>query len=233
MFSTISCCTMHRKGEHAAAFRQAIRHRLHECDAKDGDATPNRHVMISDFCWEDCEMSTRKGKRYTTSYKEKEHPKQDPYAILRANRGRAICRRCGAIYAKKRWHLDEEESRKMASSPRVQKIVCPACQKIRDDYPEGIVTLKWSSLPDHEAEIRGLISNVEARAISINPLARVMKVVGRRGGLEVQTTNDRLAQRIGRELVRAFQGAVSYRWAHRDMLLRVEWNGPEQTARSR
>ena len=27
-------------------------------------------------------MSTRQGKRYTTSYKEREHPKQDPYAHI-------------------------------------------------------------------------------------------------------------------------------------------------------
>jgi NMD protein affecting ribosome stability and mRNA decay len=178
-------------------------------------------------------MSTRRGKRYTTSYKEREHPKQDPYAMLRATKGPAVCRRCLAIYVNKRWHFDEAEARKLAASRRTQKLVCPACQKIRDDYPEGVVTVEWSELKDHEAEIRGLIGNVEARALSVNPLARVMKIVKRRNDMEVQTTTDRLAQRLGRELVRAFRGTVTYRWAHRDMLLRVTWNGPEPTARRR
>jgi hypothetical protein len=145
-------------------------------------------------------MSTRKGKRYTTSYKEKEHPRQDPYAMLKAPKGRAVCQNCRAIYANKRWYFDDGEARTLMASPRTQKLVCPACQKIRDDYPEGIVTLKWSDLREHEAEIRGLIGNVEARALSVNPLERVMKIVRRRKDLEVQTTNDRLAQRIGREL---------------------------------
>jgi len=172
-------------------------------------------------------MSTRKGKGYTTSYKKKEQSKQDPYAMLKAPKGPAICRKCKAIYSNKRWHLDEAEARKLGTSPGTQKLVCPACQKIRDDFPEGIVALQWSALRDHEVEIRGLIANVEARAISVNPLERVMKIVRRRKDLEVQTTNDRLAQRIGRELVRAYKGKVTYHWAHRDMLVRVAWQGPE------
>jgi NMD protein affecting ribosome stability and mRNA decay len=177
-------------------------------------------------------MSTRRGKPYTTSYKEKEHPKQDPYAMLRAPKGPAICPKCRAIYANKRWYFDEAEARNLAASTRTQKFVCPACQKIRDDYPEGIVTVKWSALRDYEAEIRGLIANVEARALSVNPLERVMKIVRRRKDLEVQTTNDRLAQRIGRELVRAYKGTVTYHWAHRDMLARVTWEGPEPRDKS-
>ncbi len=174
-------------------------------------------------------MSTRKGKAYTTSYKKRRYPKQDPYEMFKAPKEPAICRRCKAIYADKRWHVDSEEARKLASSPRTQKIVCPACQKIKDDYPEGIVTLKWADLREHEAEIRGLIANVESRAFSVNPLERVMKITRLRNDLEVQTTNDRLAQRIGRELVRAYKGKVTTHWAHRDMLARVAWHGPEQT----
>lgn len=173
-------------------------------------------------------MSTRQSKRYTTSYKEKPHPKQDPYAMLKAPKGPAMCKKCGAIYADKRWRFDETVARKLAGSPRTQKFVCPACQKIRDDYPEGIVTLIWSDLPGHEAEIRGLIANVEARAVSVNPLDRVMKIARRKKELEVQTTNDRLAQRIGRALVRAYKGEAAYSWAHRDMMVRVTWQGPER-----
>jgi len=75
------------------------------------------------------------------------------------------------------WHFDEVKASKLATSPREKKLVCPACQKIRDDYPEGIVTLTWSGLREHDSEIRGLIANVEARAASANPLDRVMKIV--------------------------------------------------------
>lgn len=177
-------------------------------------------------------MSTRKGKRYTTSYKEKQHPKQDPYAMLKAPKGPAMCSTCKAVYLNKRWYVDDHQARRVAASPDVQKLVCPACQKIRDGYPEGIVTVKWSELNDHEAEIRGLIAHVEARAISVNPLDRVMKIDRRRRDLEVQTTNDRLAQRLGRALVRAYKGKAAYKWAHRDMMVRVTWQGPERKRRT-
>jgi hypothetical protein len=113
-------------------------------------------------------MSTRQGKRYTTSYKEREHPKQDPYAMLKAPKGPAICRKCLAIYEDKRWHFDGAAS-KLAASPGRRKLVCPACQKSRDGYPDGIVILTWSDLKEHEPEIRGLIANVEAGAVSVNP----------------------------------------------------------------
>jgi NMD protein affecting ribosome stability and mRNA decay len=177
-------------------------------------------------------MSTKPGKRYDTSYKKKEHPKQDPYAMLKAPKGPAICRKCLAIYADKRWHFDKVQAPKLAVSPRTKKLVCPACQKIKDDYPEGIVTLTWSDLREHEPEIRGLIANVETRAASVNLLDRVMKIVRRKNDLEIQTTSDRLAQRIGRALVRSYKGKAAYHWAHRDMMVRVIWEGPESQPES-
>jgi hypothetical protein len=73
-----------------------------------------------------------------------------------------------------------------------------------------------------------LIANVETRAVSVNPLDRVLKIVRRKQELEVQTTNDRLAQRIGRALVRSYKGKAAYKWAHRDMMVRVTWEGPEK-----
>jgi hypothetical protein len=147
--------------------------------------------------------------------------------MLKATKGPAISRKCLAIYADKRGRFDKFEAPKLAASPRTRKLVCPACQKTRDDYPEGLVTLTWSNLREHEPEIRGLIANVEARAVSVNPLDRVMKIVRRKKELEVQTTNDRLAQRIGCALVRSYKGKAAYSWAHRDMMVRVTWQGPE------
>ncbi|GKS60158.1 hypothetical protein YTPLAS18_36850 [Nitrospira sp.] len=178
-------------------------------------------------------MSTRRGQRYSTSYKKKEYPNQDPYAMRKAPKGVAWCRTCRVIYAKKRWYFDPDEARTLAATPGSQGIICPACQKIRDQYPEGIVTLTWADLPAHDADIRGLITHVESRLMLVNPLDRVMKSTRRRTNLEVQTTTDRLAQRIGRELVKAFKGHVTYHWAHRDMLIRVDWRGPDAAEKTK
>lgn len=178
-------------------------------------------------------MSSRKGKRYTVSYKEKPHPKQDPYAMLKAPKGPVVCRSCQAIYSGKRWYLDRVEASHLLAARTTRTILCPACQKIRDDYPEGIVTLKWPSLRAHEIEIRNLIANVEERAMSINPLERIMKITRVGEDLEVLTTSDQLAQRLGRELVKAYKGRVTTRWAHQDVLARVTWQGPEKKTESK
>jgi NMD protein affecting ribosome stability and mRNA decay len=153
--------------------------------------------------------------------------------MFKAPKGPAVCRKCKAIYANKRWYLDSRKPPKLAEASITQKLLCPACQKMKDDYPEGIVTLKWSDLREREGEIRGLIANVEARAASVNPLDRVMKIARRKKDLEVQTTNDRLAQRLGRALMRAYKGKAEYKWAHRDMMVRVTWKGPETKPKSK
>jgi hypothetical protein len=42
--------------------------------------------------------------------------------------------------------------------------------------------------------------------------------------VEVLTTDEKLAQRIGREIRKAYQGAVSYRWSEDANLVRVNWS---------
>jgi NMD protein affecting ribosome stability and mRNA decay len=170
-------------------------------------------------------MSARTTQRYTESYKKREAAQQDPYAMRRSPKEPAVCPSCHAVYDKKRWTLNARAASRAAAA-EVTRVVCPACRKIRDGYPEGVVTLTWAALKDHEMEIRGLIAHEEARARTTNPLQRVMRIVRRRGGMEVETTTDQFAQRLGRALVRAFHGRVEYQWGHKDKYTRVKWEGP-------
>ena len=69
-----------------------------------------------------------------------------------------------------------------------------------------------------------LIRNEEDRARGFNPLERVMSVRENGfGKLIISTTNEKLAQRLGRAIKRAFHGEVSYTWSHDNKLVRVEW----------
>jgi hypothetical protein len=43
------------------------------------------------------------------------------------------------------------------------------------------------------------------------------------GKIEIATTNEKLAQRLGRALKKAFHGDVTYHWSHDTKLVRVEW----------
>jgi hypothetical protein len=42
-------------------------------------------------------------------------------------------------------------------------------------------------------------------------------------GLDLTTTSEALAHRIGRELVKAFHGRVRYTWSDGERLLRATW----------
>jgi NMD protein affecting ribosome stability and mRNA decay len=148
----------------------------------------------------------------------------DPY-IPKLNHGEtAVCTRCHAIYQRRHWFFDDDLFNRSAVQPQTRHVVCPACHKIQDNYPEGEVVLRGTFLQAHRSEIMNLVSNEEDRAKGLNPLERIVRITEGNGTLLVTTTNEKLAQRIGRALQKAYQGDVSYKWSEDTKYLRVEWN---------
>jgi NMD protein affecting ribosome stability and mRNA decay len=147
----------------------------------------------------------------------------DPY-LSKANLGEgAVCTRCHAVYQRRHWQLDEQLYQQAAALPDTPAVLCPACQKISDNYAQGEVVLRGAFLETHHDEIMNLISNEEERAKGLNPLERIVRVTASAGALTVTTTNEKLAQRIGRALQKAYQGEVSYRWSEDTKYAHVEW----------
>ena len=68
-----------------------------------------------------------------------------------------------------------------------------------------------------------LIRNEEERAKGFNPLERIISISEEKGKLTVLTTDEKLSQRIGRELKKAYQGRTRYRWSEDTKCLRVVW----------
>lgn len=147
----------------------------------------------------------------------------DPYLQKTGNTEIAVCKKCHAIYYNKRWYLDEELYKRKSSLKETGKIMCPACLKIKDKFPGGVVTLTGEFLHEHKEEIMNMIRNEEERAKGFNPLERIMEVTKINKGMEITTTNEKLAQRIARSLERAYQGSVEYKWSSGTKLLRAEW----------
>jgi hypothetical protein len=87
-----------------------------------------------------------------------------------------------------------------------------------------VVTLHGGFLRTHRDEILAIVRNEERRARETNPLERIMAIGEADGSVEVLTTDEKLAQRIGREIRKAYQGAVSYRWSEDANLVRVNWS---------
>jgi hypothetical protein len=95
----------------------------------------------------------------------------------------------------------------------------------------GRVRLEGSYVAGHAAEIRRRVGNVAARAQHTQPERRLVEIEARGRALEVLTTSQKLAHRIGRELQKAFGGSVSYCWSDRSGELLAVWHRDEEPAR--
>jgi NMD protein affecting ribosome stability and mRNA decay len=141
----------------------------------------------------------------------------------------AICAECEAVYTKGRWTFDKD----LLTDDLVNKIgqetttVCPACLKIKDGIPSGIVNIKGSFFNNHQKEIENLLKNEEEKIAFTNPLARIMDIERAKNGLTVTTTTENLAQHFGRALKKAYGGDVHYDFSHENKLARVYWEREE------
>jgi len=160
-----------------------------------------------------------RGKKYSTTYKKK-LVTTDAYLAM-GTQGVGVCESCQAVYRNKRWYVNGDLVK--AGTPTTT-VVCPACLKIRDNFPGGIVTLAGGYVLPNKREIMKLVKNEEDRARGFNPLERVMSIKENgRGSIVISTTNEKLAQRLGRAIKKAFHGKLAYNWSHDNKLVRVDW----------
>jgi uncharacterized protein YifE (UPF0438 family) len=75
-----------------------------------------------------------------------------------------------------------------------------------------------------------ILRNEEARARDKNPLERIMRVEQASGDWKIQTTTEKLAQRLGRAMKKAKGGKVEYKWSHNNKFVRVVWENTNRAA---
>ncbi len=165
--------------------------------------------------YKDRKWSGEKGKKFGKV--------DDPYLPREGRHEMAICTTCKAIYQKKRWFFDEALYRQNIDLPTTNRVACPACQKIQDHYFEGILTLQGAFLTEHQGEILTLVKREAERVSARSPLDRIIGLREEPGKLVVETTTDKLAQRLGKAIHRAYKGDLEFRWAHLDKFVRVFW----------
>jgi ribosomal protein L37AE/L43A len=130
----------------------------------------------------------------------------------------SICPDCGAEFRRGRWRWTTAVRRRGA-----RRDTCPACQRIRDRYPAGEVTLRGEFARAHRAELLALVNNLEAKEKAKHPLNRLMEVRDAGDELVVTTTDVHLAHGIGAALFHAYRGTLHAPWAEEGDLLRVTW----------
>lgn len=140
----------------------------------------------------------------------------DPYRAWGKYVDPTACRDCGASFHEGRWTWRPAP----ADAPLA---LCPACHRIRDDYPAGTVVLEGDFAREHEQDVRGLVQNLEEREKHDHPLKRVMDIREEGGALQITTTDVHLAHAIATALHRAYRGDLHCDWAEGETLLRATW----------
>lgn len=124
----------------------------------------------------------------------------DPYKTKHKLPEPSFCPVCKSVFKDGRWQWAE------AWPSDAHQETCQACQRTKDDYPAGLVTLSGSFVQSHKAEILNLACNQEREENTEHPLHRIMKIEEQPGTLVISTTDIRLPKRIGEALRRAFKG---------------------------
>jgi NMD protein affecting ribosome stability and mRNA decay len=146
--------------------------------------------------------------------REYEH---DTYKIKRKLKEPTACPQCGAVFHRGRWSW--------APKPEnAHEALCPACQRIEDKYPKGLVTLTGPYLAAREDELIGLIRNAEANEKEEHPLSRIMAIEKKKDKVVISTTDSHLARRIGSALKDAHQGELDVHYNKAEDFVRVLWS---------
>lgn len=147
----------------------------------------------------------------------------DPYLPEAGLKEPAVCQGCQAVYRHKRWQLDPALAASGGGGTEFTWVTCPACQKVAERYPEGILTLRGSYLWNHEQEIRNILDNAVTRFSSRNPLERIIGMQRSDDALVIETTDNKLAEQLGRLLQKAHSGELQIDWQGTPVVCRVQW----------
>jgi NMD protein affecting ribosome stability and mRNA decay len=104
------------------------------------------------------------------------------------------------------------------------KMVCPACRKISDNYEGGIVNLEGEFLENHKDEILNIIRNVKEVEMKARPLEKIIGIVDNGSMVEIKTTYEHLARRLGEAIHKAYKGSLQIQYLVNEKYTRVYWS---------
>lgn len=132
-----------------------------------------------------------------------------------------MCKKCGYIREKKRWYWDPEVKESMRKEHG--ETLCPGCEAIENEWIEGDVTLKHKVLQVVPWDIEEMLENIEETERHIDPKNRIVKIKKSKTMWKVYTASVFLAERIGKELEKSYNGKTHFKWSKGDRSLSVIW----------
>ncbi len=140
--------------------------------------------------------------------------RHDPYASRGKPAEPAVCPDCGAVFHDGRWRWGTAPAGASAQ-------LCPACRRVRDEYPAGVVLVGGDFSAAERDETLRLVEHEATAESAEHPLERLMKIEDEDGSLVITTTSVHLARRIGEALQRAHRGRLDLRYSEGERFVRV------------
>lgn len=142
--------------------------------------------------------------------------RHDPYEEKKKWPDGTRCSSCGAYVVNGRWTWEH-------AAVLTGETLCPACRRIADRFPAGVLEIRGSFAAAHASAIMKLLRNVQATEEQEHPLERIMAVRQDGDKILVETTGIHLACRMGKSLTSAFKGDLSLQYGEDDEHVRVRW----------
>jgi NMD protein affecting ribosome stability and mRNA decay len=140
----------------------------------------------------------------------------DPYQRRQKLHEGTVCPQCGAVYHQGRWQW-------AAVAERAIEELCPACRRIEDELPAGVVTFRGDFAREHKEEMIHLARHQEAAEKKEHPLNRIINIEESVEGIVITTTDIHLPRRIGEAIQRAFHGQIDDIFDKGGYFVRVNW----------
>lgn len=147
--------------------------------------------------------------------KERDH---DPYSNGKKFPEGTRCPECGCVYINNRWSWPSYET----EVPREEHL-CPACRRIRDDYPAGELFLSGNYFREHKEQILNLINNILKEEHARSPLKRLVRIEDRGDLMYLTFTDDHVTRRVGEAIHKAHKGELEINYSEEDRFVRIHW----------
>jgi hypothetical protein len=109
-----------------------------------------------------------------------------------------------------------------AGKKDAQQESCPACRRIADNLPAGIVTLRGPFSGSQRDDLIGLTRHQEAAEKTEHPPNRIIAINDDPQQLVITTTDIHLPRRIGEAVKHAFHGALHIDFDKDQYFVRVD-----------
>jgi hypothetical protein len=142
--------------------------------------------------------------------------RHDPYQASGKYVEPTRCGTCGLVFHRGRWQRGEAPVKSHVTP-------CPACRRIHDKLPAGVLTLAGDFVAAHRAELVHLVRNEAEREGADHPLHRIMALDEAGAPVVVTTTDIHLPRRIGEALKHAYDGELHIEFGADEYRVRIDW----------